>query len=49
MTTPTVEVVEEKFKTFKADDVDMVLPGKVDGDKNRYPYSIVWTPIPLIT
>lgn len=39
---------EREAKT-EPDDVDMVLPGKVDPQKNRFPYCIVWTPIPLLT
>ena len=45
--TPPVEVVEAKLP--EADNVDMVLPGRIDAEKNRFPYSIVWTPIPLLT
>ena len=32
------------------DEINMGLqPGKIDSEKNRYPYCIVWTPIPFLT
>ena len=27
----------------------MVLPGHIDPEKQRFPYCIVWTPIPFLT
>jgi hypothetical protein len=47
-----VVVIKEYKKEVKLEtegEEDMVQPDKVDPEKNRYPYCIVWTPIPILT
>ena len=42
--------VSAKVDKLEADEEKMVLPpGKIDPEKQRFPYCIVWTPIPFLT
>ena len=56
---PQIEVVEKADKSFgaKIDKIDNledpenmgIPPGSVDPEKQRFPYCVVWTPIPFLT
>ena len=41
-----VDVVPVPEKMYEG---DLICQGGIDRRRNRYPHSIVWTPIPLIT
>ena len=39
-----------KIDKLETDEEKMVLPpGKIDPEKQRFPYCVVWTPIPFLT
>ena len=49
---PSVASPNPKVDKLEADDEEkMVLPtpGHIDPEKQRFPYCIVWTPIPFLT
>jgi archaellum component FlaF (FlaF/FlaG flagellin family) len=57
-TPPEVEIVsrqgrhtpgDKKNYSSMSSDMPLFYPKDIDVDKNRFPHSVVWTPIPLIT
>ena len=45
----SAQTINLEGDTIEVDDNMGLQPDKIDSEKNRYPYCIVWTPIPFIT
>ena len=45
----SAQTINLEGDTIDVDDNMGLQPDKIDSEKNRYPYCIVWTPIPFIT
>jgi len=45
----SAQTINLEEDTIDVDDNMGLQPDKIDSEKNRYPYCIVWTPIPFIT
>ena len=45
----TKDEIEENFETKEKDNTRFKPKSKIDMEKQRYPYCIVWTPLPCVT